>query len=663
MYAQYIGTLRSVNLWFLVGFAELVCEDIRIYLFPSQLLVVTSSVNGEGILIVEDELLILESGRETLESSLYRIFAASRGSEALEVFRERHTQIQLVVLDMIMPGMDGFQTKDALRQLDPAVRIVAVVAFVDRTKTTSDGKILTAFSPNPTLPRNCCRSSARLCMQTLRQQISFTQIDSPSMTHILAIDDEPLILESVELSFPDDQVTLCATAQAGIDAFLNSTPDVVLCDIRLPDMSGMEAFEKLHRIDAKVPIILMTGRGTAGTAIEAMQRGAFEYILKPFNLNTLIPLIEDAAATSRMTRVRAVVPESTLDDTQADGSADLLIGNCDSMQEVYRSIGRVARQNVTALILGESGTGKEVIARAIYQYSERASGRFLAINCAAIPENLLESELFGHEKGSFTGAERKKVGKFELCNDGTLFLDEIGDMTPLMQTKILRVLQDQSFERVGGTETIRTNARIIAATNRNLEQAIEDKEFRSDLFYRLNVYTIHLPALRERGGDVALLANYFLKRFAKELSKQMIEFAPEAIDLINAYSWPGNVRELQSAVKHALLEATGPVIVPAYLPEAVRQKSSTASIGRSTGSNDNGDINVVNLTLDRLASGSQDIHRELVNLVERDIFATVLKHTDGNLTQASRHLGITRTTLRARLDALGISLEKSATVS
>ena len=333
------------------------------------------------------------------------------------------------------------------------------------------------------------------------------------------------------------------------------------------------------------------------------------------------------------------------------------------MQEVYRSIGRVARQNVTALILGESGTGKEVIARAIYQYSERASGRFLAINCAAIPENLLESELFGHEKGSFTGAERKKVGKFELCNDGTLFLDEIGDMTPLMQTKILRVLQDQTFERVGGTETIRTNARIIAATNRNLEQAIEDKEFRSDLFYRLNVYTIHLPALRERGGDVALLANYFLKRFAKELGKQMSGFAPEAIELINAYSWPGNVRELQSAVKHALLEATGPVIVPSYLPDVVRQKASTASIGCSTGSIENGDINVVNLTLDRLASGSQDIHRELVNLVERDVFATVLKHTDGNLTQAAKHLGITRTTLRARLDALGMSLEKSATVS
>ena len=260
------------------------------------------------------------------------------------------------------------------------------------------------------------------------------------MTHLLVIDDEPLILETIEMAFPDDEVTTCLTAQQGIDAFLKSAPDVVLCDIRLPDMSGMEAFEKLHRMDPKVPIILMTGRGTAQTAIEAMQRGAFEYILKPLDPDTLIPLIEDAAETSRMTRIRAVVPDASLDEIPADGEADLLIGNCKAMQEVYRSIGRVARQNVTALILGESGTGKEVVARAIYQYSQRSAGRFLAINCAAIPENLLESELFGHEKGSFTGAERKKIGKFELCNDGTLFLDEIGDMTPLMQTKILRVL-------------------------------------------------------------------------------------------------------------------------------------------------------------------------------------------------------------------------------
>lgn len=488
------------------------------------------------------------------------------------------------------------------------------------------------------------------------------------MIQILAIDDDPLILETIEIAFPDDKVITCETAQLGISAFQNSVPDVVLCDIRLPDLSGMEAFERLHRIDPKVPIVLMTGCGTAATAIEAMQRGAFEYILKPFNLTTLTQLIEDAAATSRMTRVRAIVPSTATDDELANSDSDMLIGNCELMQEVYRSIGRVARQNVTALILGESGTGKEVIARAIYQYSARASGRFLAINCAAIPENLLESELFGHEKGAFTGAERKKIGKFELCNDGTLFLDEIGNMTPLMQAKILRVLQDQTFERVGGTEAIRTNARIIAATNRNLEQAIEDKEFRSDLYYRLNVYTIKLPPLRERAGDIELLANYFLRRYAKELGKAVNGFAAEAVQLVNDYTWPGNVRELQSAVKHALLEATGPVIVPGHFPNGLRASQladSTNECGDdlSKAAAASADINIVKMTLDRLAAGSDNIHREIINMVEREIFATVLQQSAGNLTQASKRLGITRTTLRVRLDSLGMSLEKSATVS
>lgn len=481
------------------------------------------------------------------------------------------------------------------------------------------------------------------------------------MTHLLVIDDEPLILETIELAFPDDQVTTCQTAQQGVSAFLKHAADVVLCDIRLPDMSGMEAFEKLHRIDPRVPIILMTGRGTAQTAIEAMQRGAFEYILKPLDPDTLIPLIEDAAQTSRMTRTPAIVPDELSEDQTQDSSTDFLIGDCPAMQEVYRSIGRVASQNVTALILGESGTGKEVIARAIYQYSERAASRFLAVNCAAIPENLLESELFGHEKGAFTGADRKKVGKFELCDEGTLFLDEIGDMTPLMQTKILRVLQEQSFERVGGTETIRTNARIIAATNRNLEQAIKEKEFRSDLFYRLNVYAIELPPLRNRSDDIPMLANHFLHRFAAELGKDATGYAPETIELISQYRWPGNVRELQSVVKHALLETAGPIIVPAHLPAVVRDNTPHRVPADPSAVNGGPDFAV--LTRQLLAAGSEDIHRELVSMAETVIFGEVLKATGNNMTQAARHLGITRTTLRARLETLGISNGKSRSAS
>jgi two-component system nitrogen regulation response regulator GlnG len=357
------------------------------------------------------------------------------------------------------------------------------------------------------------------------------------------------------------------------------------------------------------------------------------------------------------------VPDSTSDNIPNDPNTDVMIGNCPAMQEVYRSIGRVARQDVTVLILGESGTGKEVIARALYQYSSRPHGRFLAINCAAIPEQLLESELFGHEKGAFTGAETKRIGKFELCNEGTLFLDEIGDMTPLMQTKILRVLQDQTFERVGGSQTIRTTARIIAATNRNLEKAIEDKEFRSDLYYRLNVYTIKLPALRDRGDDISLLASYFVRRFARELGKEISGISTEAMKILKDYHWPGNVRELQSLIKHALLQSTGPVIVPAFLPDFLKRKESQslALVPDKQSANSNG-LDFADLTRQRLEAGSDDIHRELISLAEQRIFAEVLKHTAGNLTQAAKRLGITRSTLRTRLEALGITLGRTTTL-
>lgn len=482
------------------------------------------------------------------------------------------------------------------------------------------------------------------------------------MTKLLVIDDEPLILETIRFAFPDYEVTTCPDGQSGLDAFLNSTPDIVLCDIRLPDMSGLELFEKLHRVDAKVPIILMTGFGSAATAIEATLRGAFEYVLKPLDPDTLIPIVESAAETSRMMRVPALMPADHAHDGPDDATADVLIGECPAMQDVYRSIGRVAQQDVTALILGESGTGKEVIARAIYNYSSRSKGRFLAINCAAIPEQLLESELFGHEKGAFTGADRKRIGKFELCKDGTLFLDEIGDMSPTMQTKILRVLQDQTFERVGGSDTIRTNARLIAATNRDLEKAIEDKEFRSDLYYRLNVYAIHLPPLRERGDDIRLLASRFLRRFSRELDKNVTGIAPEAMELLIRYRWPGNVRELQSVLRHALLEATGPVIVPAALPDFLHDEISTSKPAGADFETKTTTPDFAQLARERLQAGSNAIHNELVSMAERQVFAEVLKHTDGNQTQAAKRLGISRTTLRARLEALGMAVEHSATL-
>jgi DNA-binding NtrC family response regulator len=476
---------------------------------------------------------------------------------------------------------------------------------------------------------------------------------------MLVIDDDELILDSFQLSFsePDYEVMTSRSAQEGFARFSTANPDVVLLDVRLPDLSGLEAFQQLHQRNPKTPIILMTGHGSAATAIEAMRLGAYEYVVKPFDVTAIGELIDGAIETSRMMRTPARLPdEKQADGVTADVTADLLIGKCPAMQEVYRSIGRVAAKDVTVLILGESGTGKEVVARAIYNYSPRCGERFLAINCAAIPEQLLESELFGHERGSFTGADRKRIGKFELCNDGTLFLDEIGDMTPLMQTKILRVLQDQQFERVGGNETIRTNARMIAATNRNLERMIADGDFRSDLYYRLNVYTIQLPPLRERGEDLELLVRHFLQRFGQELDKHVTDVSPEAMKLLRDYPWPGNIRELQSVVKHMLLEATGPLIVPAFVPAFLRNKPA----GDSSLAASNGGLG--RRTRERLDEGSMNIYSEVVSQAEREMFSEVLRFTDGNLSLAARRLGISRTTLRAKLSAQGILIERHADV-
>lgn len=471
------------------------------------------------------------------------------------------------------------------------------------------------------------------------------------MTKLLVIDDDDLILDSFHLAFAEPDYTLVSkgTAADGLAAFAENVPDVAIIDIRLPDMSGMELFEKLHEIDAKVPIVLMTGHGTAGTAIEAMRAGAFDYLLKPLDLDALLATVESAAETSRMMRVPATVAE----DAETD-EGDLLIGNCPAMQEVYRSIGRVAPQNVTVLILGESGTGKEVVARAIYNYGKRAKERFLAINCAAIPEQLMESELFGHEKGAFTGADRQRVGKFELCDAGTLFLDEIGDMTPIMQTKVLRVLQDQTFERVGSNESITTDARLVAATNRNLEEMIESGDFRSDLFYRLNDYVIKLPPLRERGDDIPLLVKHFVKRACVSLGKEIPAIPDETMNLLTAYQWPGNVRELQSVVKRALVEAASSVLLPECLPNSFRQKTQNSSASSSPSGNPKDVTDWEAFVSDAMDAESTSIHDDAMRLMERQIIGRVLRHTNGNQVKAANALGITRTTLRTKIKQYGI---------
>jgi nitrogen regulation protein NR(I) len=462
------------------------------------------------------------------------------------------------------------------------------------------------------------------------------------VSKLLIVDDEPGILYSLKAALTTDEmaVVTAPTAAAGLAAVTREKPDVVILDVRLPDMSGLDLFDRIRDRDPRLPVIVITAHGGTETAIEATKRGAFEYLLKPIDLHQLDEVVGKAIELRRMQATPAVIGEDGGPD------ADQIVGRCPAMQDVYKAIGRLAPQDVPVLILGESGTGKELVARALFQHSKRADKPFVAINCAAIPDALLESELFGHEKGAFTGADRQRVGKFEQASGGTLFLDEIGDMSTPTQAKVLRVLQDQQFERVGGSQTVRTDVRVIAATNQNLTVA---GKFRQDLLYRLNTFTIDLPPLRDRAGDVPLLAAYFLGVANRKLGKQVRGIEPAALAALESYPWPGNVRELQSAVRFGVVHAVGDVLTADCLPATVRGVTATKS-GNS--------LDVLTLVADLLRVGSTDIYRQVTQTVDRAILAAVLEHARGNQSQASELLGISRTTLRAKLHALGLGVEK-----
>ncbi|MBI5757892.1 MAG: sigma-54-dependent Fis family transcriptional regulator [Planctomycetales bacterium] len=471
---------------------------------------------------------------------------------------------------------------------------------------------------------------------------------------LLVINDEPSILYAFRKFFgePDATLLTASTAAEGIELVKRHRPDVIILDVHLPDDNGLNTFHHIHKFDARIPVVFITGHGTTDMAIEAIKHGAFDYLFKPLEFDALCEVVDRAMKISRLTRVPTVVA----DEQVAEGPSDALIGRCPAMREVYSAIGRVAPQDVTVLIAGESGTGKELVARAIYHHSRRASGPFLAINCAAIPESLLESELFGHEKGAFTGADRLRVGKFEQCHGGTLFLDEIGDMTPLTQTKILRVLQDQQFERVGGNETIHTDVRVIAATNRDLQAAVADGSFRRDLYYRLSVFSINLPPLRERREDLPLLVEHYLGRYSRELGKSVHEIAPETLDILRRHPWSGNVRELQSVLKQALLRATGSVLIPDFLPASLHVDDGSAP--RTDTEINFGDWD--RFIREQIEAGSQDVYAAATALTERRVLTRVLEHTKGNQVQAARILGISRPTLRAKLRSLGLDPDRFA---
>ena len=488
------------------------------------------------------------------------------------------------------------------------------------------------------------------------------------MDKLLLIDDEADMLYSFRRIFPATELDLitASSGEEGLRLIPQVHPDLVLMDVRLGGLSGLETLRRIRQIDARLPVILMTAYGTTQTAIEAMKLGAFDYLLKPFEVPRLKEIVFGALRAARA--MRQVVSYQPLLD-QEDFELGI-VGRSPAMQEVFKRIGQLAASDATALITGESGTGKELVARAIYHHSRRSQQPFLAVNCAALPEPLLESELFGHEKGAFTGATSQRIGRFEQCHQGTLFLDEIGDLSLATQTKMLRVLQSGTFERVGGNQTLQANVRVIAATNQDLEQAVAERRFREDLFYRLNVVRLRLAPLRERPGDVALLVNYFLGKLAQDHGQRPKSLSADALAALERYRWPGNVRELENAIEHSTVVAKGEAILLEDLPAEVTQPSATRRPPAAASpdapprpvpepapaaASPSPDLASLASALFRWAR--QDPQRRIIDAVERELVLHALRETRGNQVQAARLLGMTRATLRKRIERFHIKAD------
>ena len=465
------------------------------------------------------------------------------------------------------------------------------------------------------------------------------------MSRILIVDDEPNVLTSFEKLLAKDgyDVVTASSGQQAIIALTCELPDLIFMDIRMAGLSGLETFKQAKSIAPKVPVVMMTAYGTTETAIEAMKLGAFEYVLKPFEIPALKALIQKALATGQLMRTPV-----SYGSRGAEDSGEHIVGRAPKMYEVYKLIGQVASSPITVLIRGESGTGKELVARAIYHHSRRAHGPFLAINCAAIPETLLESELFGYEKGAFTGAAVRKPGKFEQAHGGTVFLDEIGDMTSSTQAKVLRILQEHTYERLGGQERLETDVRVLAATNKDLERLVKEGRFREDLYYRLNVVTISLPALRDRQEDIPVLADYFLRRYSREYEKRDLRFSVEALKRLSEHHWPGNVRELENCVKQAVVLATGLAILPEHLRLESIASSMVAASARPASAQESAAA-LRALAKQHLANAPGEAHQRLLEQVETQMLLEALQQTGGKLAQAAKLLGITRPTLREKI--------------
>jgi DNA-binding NtrC family response regulator len=463
-------------------------------------------------------------------------------------------------------------------------------------------------------------------------------------TKVLLIEDDPGIAETLQRILADEGHTVVVKRHGdeGLAHAVGGGVNVVITDLRLPGLNGLELTRRLRAAQPRLPVILITAFGTTDTAIEATKFGAYDYLLKPFAIPQLIELVRKAAESNRLM--------SEPVDLGARGMArDALVGRSEVMQAIYKEIGRVASKPVNVLIRGETGTGKELIARALYHHGDRAAAPFIAVNCAAIPEPLLESELFGHERGAFTGAEVRRIGRFEQADHGTLFLDEIGDMTPSTQVKLVRVLQEQCLQRVGGRESIPVDVRVIAATHRDLEAAIVQKHFREDLFYRLSVVVITLPPLRSRREDIPELVRYFLQKHGPALGSAQPSILPEAIEFLQAQSWPGNVRQLENVMRKIVLLAQDYTISAEHARTALHQAGGAnfSPVGPL------GDY-IEQLIAAARRGEASDVHARVVDAAERELFSRAIREAAGNQAKAARWLGVSRITMKAKLVQFGL---------
>jgi two-component system, NtrC family, response regulator AtoC len=469
---------------------------------------------------------------------------------------------------------------------------------------------------------------------------------------ILIIDDDDQLRKSFEKLLQSEgyQVVTAASGESGLYVVKEQLPDLVILDVRLPGMNGLETFKAIHSIAPRLQVIIMTAFGTTDTAIEATKLGAYDFVLKPFEVPDMLELINRALDTGRI-----VSSPVELDAKPDNTSKDVMIGRSPAMQQVYKAIGHAAPTNATVLIRGESGTGKELVARALYQHSKQSSKPFVVINCVAIPDTLLESELFGYEKGAFTGASQRRIGKIEQAQNGTIFLDEIGDTPIHIQAKLLRLLQEKNIERLGGRESIPVNVRIIAATNRDLEKAINEGSFREDLYYRLKVVTISLPPLRERKEDIPLLAEHVLIRHANEMKIRNPGITADAKQRLTHHSWPGNIRELSNILQKILIFNQGTPVDAEMINQAVSE-----SEGSDTSPEENEDSLMHRWVRQRLQSGAgseADLFNDSMDIISRIVISEALVMTDGNRSKAAKLLGLSRPTLHSKIDKYHLHLK------